>query len=73
MASIGDSAGHRRPRPQRGSARNLLRSIIACGVFVLAACGEPAMVLELSGELDASLLHPDTGKEYVGVVMPMRI
>lgn len=32
-----------------------------------------SVVLELSGELDPSLLHPDTGKEYVGVVMPMRI
>lgn len=31
------------------------------------------VVLELNGELDPGLLRPDDGRDYIGVVMPMRI
>jgi DNA polymerase-3 subunit beta len=42
-------------------------------IDVLAEMQNPKVTLELNGELDPGMLRPADSRDYVGVVMPMRI
>jgi DNA polymerase-3 subunit beta len=44
--------------------------------YFIDAVGEMTgdrVVLELNGELDPGVIHPEGGEDYIGVIMPMRI